>query len=43
MIIEYDRYIHILKALGLKKEGHIVIAKRIRAWKFEDTITSTKF
>lgn len=42
MIIEYDRYIHIIKALGLKKEGNVVIDQRMRAWKYEDTITNTK-
>lgn len=30
------------KALGLKKEGQTVIAQRIRALKFEETITNTK-
>lgn len=42
MILKYGVYIYIRKALGLKKEGQTVIAQRIRAWKFEETITNTK-
>lgn len=42
MILKYGVYIYTPKALGLKKEGQTVIAQRIRAWKFEETITNTK-
>lgn len=42
MILKYGVYIYTPKALGLKKVGQTVIAQRIRALKFEETITNTK-
>lgn len=34
--------LHLHTKRKLKKEGQTVIAQRIRAWKFEETITNTK-